>query len=177
MFCCSNDAGLYFDGTDFILISDGAGAGGIKLDSEDDTLEFLGSGAVQLTLDMDGIDLITGNDYQINNTSVLTNNTLGSGVTASSLTSVGTIATGVWNGTDIAVADGGTGASSVSAAASNLGLGVEDSPTFTALTATTTLTINNTSGGDPILQLQDNSTNTWFLGFDNSDANKFRITP
>lgn len=45
----------------------------------------------------------------------LTGATLNSGVTASSLTSVGTIATGVWNGTDIAVADGGTGVSSLTA--------------------------------------------------------------
>jgi len=45
----------------------------------------------------------------------LTGITLNSGVTASSLTSVGTISTGVWNGTDIAVADGGTGVSSLTA--------------------------------------------------------------
>ena len=41
----------------------------------------------------------------------LTGSTLASGVTASSLTSVGTIATGVWQGTDIGVAYGGTGTS------------------------------------------------------------------
>jgi hypothetical protein len=45
----------------------------------------------------------------------LTGATLASGVTASSLTSVGTIASGVWNGTDIAVADGGTGVGSLTA--------------------------------------------------------------
>ena len=45
----------------------------------------------------------------------LTGTTLNSGVTASSLTSVGTIATGVWNATDIAVADGGTGVSALTA--------------------------------------------------------------
>jgi hypothetical protein len=42
------------------------------------------------------------------------------GVTGSSLTSVGTIATGVWNGTAIALANGGTGATSASAARTNL---------------------------------------------------------
>ena len=41
----------------------------------------------------------------------LSGSTLASGVTASSLTSVGTIATGVWNGTAIGVAYGGTGTS------------------------------------------------------------------
>lgn len=51
----------------------------------------------------------------------LTGATLAAGVTASSLTSVGTIATGVWNGTDIAVADGGTGSSTAAGALTNLG--------------------------------------------------------
>lgn len=45
----------------------------------------------------------------------LTGSTLASGVTISSLTTVGTIASGVWNGTDIAVADGGTGVGSLTA--------------------------------------------------------------
>lgn len=40
------------------------------------------------------------------------------------LTTVGTITTGVWNGTDIAVADGGTGASTASGARTNLGLAI-----------------------------------------------------
>lgn len=37
-----------------------------------------------------------------------------------SITTLGTITTGVWNGTDVAVADGGTGASSAATARSNL---------------------------------------------------------
>ena len=61
-------------------------------------------------------DLASGKVYKINNTEVLSGSTLGSGVTGSSLTSVGTIATGVWNGTAIALANGGTGATSASAA-------------------------------------------------------------
>jgi len=47
------------------------------------------------------IDLASGKAYYINGTSVLTNNTLGSGVINSSLTSLGTITAGVWNGTAI----------------------------------------------------------------------------
>ena len=39
----------------------------------------------------------------------------------SSIVTVGTITTGVWNGTDIAVADGGTGASTAGGAKTNLG--------------------------------------------------------
>ena len=53
-------------------------------------------------------DIASGKVLKIAGTSVLSGSTLGSGVTASSLTSVGTIATGVWNGTAIAVASGGT---------------------------------------------------------------------
>lgn len=39
----------------------------------------------------------------------------------SSITTLGTITTGVWNGTDVAVADGGTGASTAADARTNLG--------------------------------------------------------
>lgn len=67
------------------------------------------------------VDLASGKEYKINGTSVLSGSTLGSGVTASSLTSVGTITSGTWNGTDIAVADGGTGASDAAGAKTNLG--------------------------------------------------------
>jgi len=43
------------------------------------------------TLDSDGLDLPTGDTYQINGTTVLSNSTLGSGVVNSSLTSVGNL--------------------------------------------------------------------------------------
>ena len=42
-------------------------------------------------IDSDGIDLVTGNDYEINNVSVLDATTLGSSVVNSSLTGVGTL--------------------------------------------------------------------------------------
>jgi len=58
------------------------------------------------------LNLATGKVYEINGTSVLSGSTLGSGVTASSLTSVGTIATGTWQGSVIATTYGGTGNSS-----------------------------------------------------------------
>ena len=68
------------------------------------------------------IDLASGKEFKIAGTSVLSGSTLGSGVTGSSLTSVGTITSGTWNGSTIAVANGGTGATSASAARTNLGL-------------------------------------------------------
>lgn len=58
------------------------------------------------------VNIATGKVYEINNVSVLSATTLGSSVVKSSLTSVGTIATGTWNATTIAVNKGGTGLTS-----------------------------------------------------------------
>ena len=57
----------------------------------------------------ENLNIATGKVFKINNVSVLSNTTLGSSVVTSSLTSVGTIATGVWNGTVVAGQYGGTG--------------------------------------------------------------------
>ncbi len=60
--------------------------------------------------------------FIIDGEDVLAKTVLGSGVVTSSLTTVGTIGTGVWAGTDVAVAHGGTGASTAASARTNLGL-------------------------------------------------------
>ena len=52
----------------------------------------------------------------------LTGTTLANNIVTSSLTSVGTITSGVWSGTAIALANGGTGATLPAAARTNLGL-------------------------------------------------------
>ena len=50
------------------------------------------------------VNIANGKEFRINGTKVLDATSLGSNVVGSSLTSVGTIATGVWNGTAIATA-------------------------------------------------------------------------
>ena len=49
------------------------------------------------------------------------------------ITTLGTVATGTWAATDVAVAHGGTGASTALAARTNLGVGEGDSPKLTAI--------------------------------------------
>jgi hypothetical protein len=58
------------------------------------------------------MNVASGKVYKVNNVEVLSSTTLGSAVVNSSLTSVGTIATGTWNATTIAVNRGGTGLTS-----------------------------------------------------------------
>ena len=90
----SNDSGLFFNGTDLVIQTDGAGASGIIFDSEDDTFEFKGSGTLQATLDTTGLNLVSGDVFKINGTSVLSNDTLGSGVVNTSITSTGALNSG-----------------------------------------------------------------------------------
>lgn len=70
------------------------------------------------------MDIASGKEYRINGTKVLDSGSLGTGITASSLTSLGTISTGVWEGTAVGVAYGGTGATTASTARNNLGLAI-----------------------------------------------------
>jgi len=71
----------------------------------------------------ENLDLASGKHFAIAGASVLDATTLGSAVVNSSLTSVGTIGTGVWQGTAVALAYGGTGAANAADARTNLGLG------------------------------------------------------
>jgi hypothetical protein len=89
----------------------GADGGGITLKgATDKTLNWID--ATDSWTSSEHVNLASGKELKINGTSVLSSSTLGSGVTASSLTSVGTVTSGTWNGTTIAVANGGTGITS-----------------------------------------------------------------
>ena len=68
------------------------------------------------------VDVASGKGYKINGTEVLSGSALGSGVTGSSLTSLGVISSGSWQGSTVAIAYGGTGATSAADARTNLGL-------------------------------------------------------
>lgn len=92
------------DGTETTQGADGAGFN-------------IGSTGVSLTYDLantswtssESFNLVTGKTYKIAGTTVIGSSALGSGIITSSLTSVGTITTGVWNGTIVSPTYGGTG--------------------------------------------------------------------
>ena len=91
------------------------------------------------------VNIVSTKEYRIAGTKVLDATSLGSGVTGSSLTSVGTIATGVWNGTAINTAYGGTGQTTYSNG--QLLIGKTDGTLAKAtLTASTGVTITNADG-------------------------------
>ena len=93
-------------GTTALAFAQFSGAGqitaGAGLTKTGNTIDAVGT-ADRITVNADSIDIAS--TY----------------VGQSSITTVGTITTGTWNGTDIAVADGGTGASTAAGAKTNLG--------------------------------------------------------
>ena len=93
------------------------------------------------------IELAATYAYRIDGVSVLNKTTLGSSVVSSSLTSVGTIGTGVWQGTAVGAAYGGTGYAG-GYASGELLIGTSSGGLSKAtLTAGTGITITNSSGG------------------------------
>ena len=121
----------------------GANGGGITLKgSTDHTFNWIDSNNSWTS--SENMNLAVNRVYRIDGANVLTKTALGSTVVGSSLTSVGTIATGVWNATDIAVAHGGTGSSTASGARSNLGLviGTDVEPHSDKLTELATMSQN-----------------------------------
>ena len=93
------------------------------------------------------VNVATGQSYQVNGTNVLNATTLGSSVVTSSLTSVGTITSGNWNGTTISVANGGTGVTSSTGTGSTV---LSALPTFAGAIVSVT---DNTNAALRITQL------------------------
>ena len=136
-----------------------ADGGGITLKgTTDKTINWVD--ATDAWTSSEDFNLVTGKAYEIAGTGVLNATTLGSGVTGSSLTSVGTITTGVWNGTDVAIADGGTGASDAGTARTNLGLAIGTN--VQAYNATLAAVAGGTySGDDSITTVGTIAAGTW----------------
>jgi hypothetical protein len=96
------------------------------------------------------------------------------------IVTLGTITTGVWNGTDIAVADGGTGASSAASARTNLGTATSAGTATTStpalariakqgcaasITGTSTTTVSHLFGTtDVIVQIYEVSSGATVIG-------------
>ena len=92
------------------------------------------------------VNIVSTKEYRIAGTKVLDATSLGSGVTSSSLTSVGTIATGVWNGTAIGTAYGGTGQTTYTNGQLLIGNTTGNTLTKATLTAGSGVTITNSTG-------------------------------
>lgn len=95
-----------------------------------------------------------------------------------SITTLGTITTGVWNGTTIAVANGGTGATSAAAARTNLGTAGKYTAVLGAITAGSELTVThglNSTSTIESFKIVSSATKT-DIGVRTIDANNIGIT-
>ena len=112
-----------------------ADGGGITIDSGDGDKTFQFEATGDNFGSSENMNLADGKVYKINNSSILSSTTLGSSVTGSSLTSLGTISTGVWNGTAIANAYLANSTMSVGGVTLTLG-GTDATPAFNLSDAT-----------------------------------------
>ncbi len=99
-----------------------ADGGGLVLKGSTDKT-FNWSNTTDAWTSSEHLDLANGKAYYINASQVLSSTALGAGVVSSSLTTVGTISGGTWQGTTIDLAYGGTGATTASGVRANLSLG------------------------------------------------------
>ncbi|MEK7518257.1 MAG: hypothetical protein AAB583_06975, partial [Patescibacteria group bacterium] len=95
-------------GTSRLIVSNGGNLG-IGTTSPGTPLSVTGSAVITGTTTAVNFNATNTTGYYIGGTQVLSSTALGSGVTASSLTSVGTLTSGTWQGTAVAVGFGGTG--------------------------------------------------------------------
>jgi len=167
-----------------------ANASGIQVNgTTTKTLEWLTSNSAWNS--SENFNIATGKAYEINSTSVLTATTLGSTVVNSSLTSVGTIGTGVWQGSIVQPAYGGTGASTLAGAnipvttVANTFTGTQSfagtnavlSSVFTNTAEVVNVTgvvvptaVNYYTANQSVLFYNVNATQTWTINFAHSSA-------
>jgi hypothetical protein len=115
--------------------------------------------------------------YNIGANTVLSGSTLGSTIVTSSLTTVGTIATGTWAATDVAVAHGGTGASTAAAARANLGATTKVTGTIGDGSATAIAVTHSLATDDVVVEVYDASTKeTVVCDVDRTSTNAVTLT-
>lgn len=122
-------------------------------------ISYGGTGATSASAARTALGLAIGTDVQAYN-STLAAVAGGTYSGDDSITTVGTISTGTWNGTDIAIADGGTGASDAATARTNLGLAIGTD--VQAYNSTLAAVAGGTySGDDSITTVGTISAGTW----------------
>ena len=127
------------------LLLDGAGIG-IGSDGNNKTLLYEYNGGTNPSLkSSENINIASGKHYQIGETQVLNATTLGSAVVNSSLTGIGTITSGTWNGSAIADAYIGNISSANKIALS--ALDVDGGTAVSSLTANDLFIIDDGAGG------------------------------
>lgn len=98
------------------------GAGFTVKGATDKTLNWVD--ATDAWTSSEHFNIVAGKSFYIGGSAVLSNTTLASSVITSSLTTVGTIGTGVWQGTAIGIAYGGTSSTTADGARTALGLAI-----------------------------------------------------
>jgi hypothetical protein len=129
-------------GTPTDITADG---GGITLKgSTDKTINWID--ATDAWTLSEHVNIASTKEYRIAGTKVLDATSLGSGVTGSSLTSVGTIGTGTWQGTAVGTAYGGTGQTTYTDGQLLIGNSTGNTLTKATLTAGSGVSISNGNG-------------------------------
>jgi hypothetical protein len=122
-----------------------ADGGGITLKgSTDKTINWVD--ATDAWTFSEHVNIASAKEYRIAGVKVLDATSLGSAVVSSSLTSVGTIGTGTWQGSAIGVAYGGTGQTTYTDGQLLIGNSTGNTLTKATLTAGSGITITNGSG-------------------------------
>jgi hypothetical protein len=134
-----------------------------------------GTGATSASAARTALGLAIGTDVQAYN-STLAAVAGGTYTGDNDISTVGTITTGTWNGTDIAVADGATGASTAAGAKTNLGFMTRysTSATWTAGEAKTVTHALNTK--DVVVSLYDSTDNLVFADVVTATVNTLTVT-